>query len=134
MNYQTKLAAAMNDYQLGVKVASVSPLWDEVRATYIPASKPDMHTVTDMKLPNVLEALKLLKQDGKLREAAGQVVRHPHMQGLAAGTLAAAVAGGVGGVLRHRALQREAHKRQAILAGLLGAGALGAGAYAMRDE
>ena len=134
MNYQTKLAAAANDYQLGVKVASVSPLWDEARATYIPVSKPGMHTVTDTKLPNVLEALKLLKQDGKLREAAGQVVRHPHVQGVAAGLLGLAAGGGVGGALRHRALQREAHKRQAILAGLLGAGALGAGAYAMRDE
>jgi hypothetical protein len=134
MNYRAKLAAAVNDYQLGLKIAA-SPLWDAVRSEY-GVYGPAVGGVFDTRTPTAFEALKNLFNDGNLGNAAREHVgdianRHPNLlKVLGAGAGVGAVGGAVGGGIAHAIKQ---HKRNQLLkrvgmgaggAALLGGGGL----------
>ena len=134
MNYRAKLAAAANDYQLGLKIAA-SPLWDAVRSEY-GVYGPAVGGVSDARTPTVFEALKSLHNEGNLGAAAREHLqdvknRHPNlMRGLGVGAGLGAVGGAVGGGIAHALKQ---HKRNQMLkrigmgaggAALLGGGGL----------
>ena len=137
MNYQTKLAAAANDYQLGVKVAELakSALLDMAGLDDIPGMIPGTApSLKERLIPHADEMYRYLRSPSQgaspLRAAAGAAPTALRELAGHRGVQTAAALAALGGTAAAGAHAYKQHQRNKLLKQLALGGGLAAGGLA----